>query len=75
MMGKMPEISGDELNQLKLRLNELEESEARLRACLESASQGVVAVDPAGTIVLVNAKTEDMFGYGRDELVGSGLEI
>ena len=50
-------------------------SESRFRALLESASQGVVAVDESGRIVLVNAKTEEMFGYTRDELLGQPLEI
>jgi PAS domain S-box-containing protein len=50
-------------------------SESRLRALLESASQGVVAVDETGRMVLVNARTEEMFGYTRDELLGQPLEI
>jgi PAS domain S-box-containing protein len=55
-------------------LEELEGSERRLRAFLESASQGVVAIDRAGTITLVNAKTEEMFGYRREELIGAPME-
>jgi len=51
------------------------ESAAKLQAFLESASQAVVAVDAAGRIELVNARTEEMFGYTRDELLGQQLEI
>jgi two-component system, cell cycle sensor histidine kinase and response regulator CckA len=50
-------------------------SEGRLRALLESASQAVVAVDQGGHIILVNAQTEAMFGYTRDELLGQPLEV
>jgi PAS domain S-box-containing protein len=57
------------------QLHALQESEATLRAFLESASQGVVAVDAEGRIVLVNAKTEEMFGYQREELLGQFLEV
>src|SRR5262245_58989925 len=46
-----------------------------LRALLESASQGIVVVDPRGDIVLVNARLEAMFGYRREELLGQKLEI
>ena len=50
-------------------------SENRLRALLESAAQGVVAVDETGRILLVNARTEDLFGYSREELIGQPLEL
>jgi PAS domain S-box-containing protein len=41
---------------------------------LESAPIAVVVVDTKGTIALVNGKTEELFGYKRDELVGQPLE-
>jgi PAS domain S-box-containing protein len=50
-------------------------SEARFRALLESAPQGVIAIDENGLVVLVNARTEEMFGYSRDELLGQTLDI
>ena len=53
----------------------LRESEARWRALLESAPQGIIASDEGGRIVVVNARTEEVFGYGRDELVGQPLEL
>ena len=53
----------------------LRESEERFRALLESAPVAIVIVDSRGRIVLVNAKTEAMFGYRRDELIGQALEI
>ena len=43
-------------------------------AILESASEGVVVADRAGRIVSVNAKTEELFGYSRAELLGQPVE-
>lgn len=53
----------------------LQESEARAHAFLESASEGVLIVNRGGLIVSLNAKIEEMFGYGRDELIGRPLEV
>ena len=53
----------------------LRRSEAKARAILENASEGIVVVDAAGRIVSVNAKTEQMFRYDRAALVGQPLEM
>ena len=49
-------------------------SDARFRDLLESAPDAAVIVDESGTIVLVNAQTEQLFGYVRDDLVGKPVE-
>jgi PAS domain S-box-containing protein len=53
----------------------LSHSLARADALLEAASEGVVIVDRRGRIMSVNARTEAMFGWPRQELVGQGLEV
>ena len=53
----------------------LRRSEATARAFLESASESIVVTDAAGRIVLVNARTETMFGYVRTELIGQPVEV
>jgi len=42
---------------------------------LEGAPDAMVCVDRRGRIALVNAQTERLFGYQRDELVGEPVEI
>jgi protein-histidine pros-kinase len=49
--------------------------EAKWRAMLEAAPDAIVAVDQAGRITLVNAQTERLFGYRREDLLGQLVEI
>jgi len=46
------------------------QSEETFRALLESAPDALVVFDAQGTIALINAQAERMFGYGRPEIVG-----
>ena len=46
-----------------------------LKAVMESAAQAILMADSEGRLLTVNAKTEEMFGYSADELVGQPVEI
>ena len=50
-------------------------AEARFRVAVEASPHGMMMVDPAGQIVLVNQEIERLFGYGRDELLGQRVEM
>jgi PAS domain S-box-containing protein len=45
------------------------------RALLEAAPDAMVIADERGTITLVNAQTESLFGYKREELLGQPVEM
>ena len=45
------------------------------RELLEFAPDAVVGVDEQGEIKLVNSRTEAVFGYARDELIGRPVEM
>jgi len=47
----------------------------RFKQVVEFAPNAIVMVDEQGTIVLVNAQTEKLFGYDRNELVGQAVEM
>jgi PAS domain S-box-containing protein len=49
--------------------------ERMFQRIVEAAPCGMVMIDAQGGIVLVNPQAETMFGYARDELIGSRLEI
>lgn len=53
---------------------ELRAAHERFRALMDSAPDAIVVADEHGTIVLVNAGTERLFGYTREELIGKSIE-
>jgi PAS domain S-box-containing protein len=42
---------------------------------LDAAPDAIVVIDDQGSIVLANAQTGRLFGYSRDELLGSKIEV
>lgn len=67
----------DSFNQMLAQIGErdqaLRESEARVRAVLDSALSAVVVINVDGAIIDWNARAEKMFGWSRAEALGLNL--
>jgi len=50
-------------------------SNEAFREIFQSMTEGIVAINQEGRILVVNRVVEEMFGYGKDELNGKILEI
>ena len=53
----------------------LRDSEEMFRSLVEGAPEAIIISNAKGLITLVNAETERVFQYGRDELIGQPIEI
>ena len=51
------------------------EAEELFRSAVDASPNGMLMVDPAGRIVLLNRQTEAIFGYRADELLGRPVEM
>ena len=56
-------------------ITDRKKAEDRFRGLLESAPDAMVIVGPAGKISLVNAQTESLFGYTRNEMLGMSVDL
>lgn len=62
------------VKQLQVELAQRTMAEQRLEDLIEAAPDAMLLVDQAGTIMLVNAQTERLFGYSRAELLGENIQ-
>ncbi len=53
----------------------LKDSDARIRAMLESAIDGIVTFDLDGIIELVNPAFERILGFDADDVLGKNLYL
>ncbi len=62
-----------DITDLKRTEEALRRSETRLRALLDSAAEGILALDERGDIQSLNKSGELMFGYAATELIGQNI--
>lgn len=53
----------------------LRESEARLKATLDTVVDGIIAIDERGLIEAFNPAAESIFGYRREEVLGRNVSM
>jgi PAS domain S-box-containing protein len=58
-----------------LDITERNESDERFEVIFEASPSSFVMTDEKGKITLVNAQTEKLFGYSRQELIGQSVEV
>ena len=54
---------------------ELEDSKLRTTGILETAVNAIITISERGIIEMVNASTEQMFGYRREEMIGQNVSM
>ena len=64
-----------ERERLDEEIEQRRRAEVRFRATVEAPPTAVVMIDSRGAMVLVNAETERIFGYEREELLGQQVEM
>jgi PAS domain S-box-containing protein len=53
----------------------LRDREAKFRAVIDTAADGIIIIDTKGTIQIFNPAAERIFGYRPDEVIGRKIEI
>jgi sigma-B regulation protein RsbU (phosphoserine phosphatase) len=67
-------ISRD-VSKRKLAERALSESEARVRAIVETAVDGIITIDERGIIDTCNPAVEKIFGFSREEMIGQNVSM
>jgi PAS domain S-box-containing protein len=66
--------SGIDVTERQQAREQARQSEATVRALLETAAQAIIGINSAGSVVLANAAAEAMFGYPREEMLDQPVE-
>ena len=74
-MNRPEESPAATIARLTAELARTKDVEQRARELIDAAPDAIVVADAKGRIQLVNAQTEALFGYRRDELLGQPIEL
>ncbi len=61
--------------ELEAEISRRKNAEGYFRLVVEAAPNAMIMVDAEGRIALINSRTEKLFGYERQELLGQPVEI
>ncbi|HEY3175800.1 MAG TPA: response regulator [Candidatus Polarisedimenticolia bacterium] len=61
--------------EVQARTAELKASEARARSILDTAVDGIIMIDTAGSVEWFNPAAERMFGYAAEEVIGRSVNM
>lgn len=67
--------TGQDVTDRKRVEEALQQSEERIRAIFNAASDAIITIDRRGVIDDLNPATEEMFGYARGELIGQNVKM
>jgi PAS domain S-box-containing protein len=67
--------STSDITDRKLAENALIDREERLRTIVETAIDGIIIIDEAGSVQELNRAAEEIFGYRADEVVGRNIKM
>ena len=69
-LGTLARAFSSMVDQVRVRTQELRESEARIRTILNTAAEGIVTIDEQGQLESFNLAAERLFGYQAAEVRG-----
>jgi len=64
-----------DVTEQKHREQKIVESEARIRAIVSTAVDGILSIDEQGVIHQYNPAAEQIFGYSPDEVIGQNIKM
>jgi len=72
---KLEEYSNELERLVEKRTRELNKSERLLRFMFDNANDGIVILDPSGEIVNANKRACEIYGFTRNSLIGTNIQV